>query len=422
ASPDVSLRAPAKGSDELAQLARGANTLLDRLQQEREQTRNEIERRTATLTELQAHLEFLLSTVPAVIFSFDLTRNWKPTFISQNIREITGRDAGYFLESPARWKQQIYPEDLEPVTAQIMAGMEKGGCDFEFRITHENGEYRWVRGAIRFAPDDHGQPVKSVGYVIDVSALKNREQELCEALKYQQELNRLKSQFVSLISHEFRLPLAIIQTSVDTVNLFGDRITPDQRKKQFAQIKRQVQMLSSLVDDILLAGRTGHMPVGATRATCNLKQLLEDLIAEARATAKDHDITLTIIGDPIPVWIDRKLISRAVRNLLANAIKFSPPMSHIAVSVHYMAKGIEISVSDEGIGIAPEDQKFLFEAFHRGKNVGDIPGVGLGLAIVKQAVDAHNGTISVKSEPSAGSVFTLHIPLAEAVEQGPQQL
>lgn len=115
-------------------------------------------------------------------------------------------------------------------------------------------------------------------------------------------------------------------------------------------------------------------------------------------------------GAPRSIWADENLLRQALSNLLSNAIKYSAQGGSISLSVNFSEHQVAFAVSDQGIGIPPEDRERLFDMFHRGRNVGNIAGTGLGLAIVKKAVDLHAGLIEVVSETAKGATFTIILP------------
>jgi PAS domain S-box-containing protein len=243
------------------------------------------------------------------------------------------------------------------------------------------------------------------------------------------ELDELKSEFVATVSHDLRSPLTYMRGYTTMLSTVGEL---SERQREYAEkILRGVTQMSALVDDLLDLGRI-EANVGLESEPCHLGAILAEAVdsKRARAAAKGVDLRLepaTRRGDvkaPI-VFGDAALLRQAIANLVDNAIKYTPAEGEVVVRLS-VAPGMEpggkrdlssafISVSDTGIGIAPENQVRLFEKFYRVKrrDVPDVPGTGLGLSIVKSIVERHGGRIWVDSELNRGSTFTISLPLAE---------
>lgn len=246
--------------------------------------------------------------------------------------------------------------------------------------------------------------------VRDVTERKMIEQELVRALEKEKELNELKSRFVSMISHEFRTPLAVILASSGILIQYNERLNEEQKKERLQQIQAKVHQLDTLLDTVLSIGRAESVGVDFHPEPVNLKALCESLVDEAQLTTSRHQIHFKCEDEGRAVLVDKKLIQQALVNLLTNAIKYSPGGGPIHFTLSCNHQEVSITVQDEGIGIPQEDQKRMFEMFHRAQNVGVISGTGLGLSIIKQAVEAHNGSISFESQVGAGTTFIIVFP------------
>jgi PAS domain S-box-containing protein len=250
----------------------------------------------------------------------------------------------------------------------------------------------------------------------DITERKQMEQELRAALEKEKELNELKSRFSSMVSHEFRTPLAVILSSTGLLERYSQRMSEEKKQEHLAQIQTQVQRLVGLLDDVLTLSRAETIDISVTAETLDLNALCEEVVAEIQQTTAKHQINLAVSGQPQTVSMDVKLIRQAITNLLTNAVKYSPGGGTVTVDLVYEQPNVRIRIQDEGIGIPEADQIRLFERFHRAQNVGSISGTGLGLAIVKRAVDAHGGHINVESEAGVGTAFTLRIPIQPGKE------
>lgn len=251
----------------------------------------------------------------------------------------------------------------------------------------------------------------SVFLSLDISERKRAEIEIQTALRKQQELNTLRTQFVSMISHEFRTPLTTILLSADMLSKYFDKLLPEERQKQINRIKETIQRMTSLLENVLTIGRIDSGKFSFSPKLCNLEELASNLVRNVEFNAGfSHKINLKVNGDCKEAYLDDNLISLAINNLLSNAIKYSPNSKNIDFTINCNSSEIEFIVTDYGIGIPDEEQKFLMQSFFRATNVGNISGYGLGLSIVKRALDAHQGKIEFKSKVGVGTTFIVRIP------------
>lgn len=247
--------------------------------------------------------------------------------------------------------------------------------------------------------------------------MRNRQQaeeNALQALAQEKEYSELKSRFVSMVSHEFRTPLTMIQSCADLLEYYD--LSKVEKRERLQQIREAVQHMAHLIDDVLLIGEaeTGRFQMKPT--LFEIVQFCRDLVVEIQLTlGSKHRIKFTSPDDQYQVRLDQKLLRHILYNLLSNAIKYSPKGSNIEVHLRCQAVQILLQVQDEGIGIPPEDQHRLFDTFHRAANATKIPGSGLGLAIVKRCVDLQGGHIAVQSEVGVGTLFT--VTLDQAVEK-----
>lgn len=245
----------------------------------------------------------------------------------------------------------------------------------------------------------------------DVTERKQREELLQADLEQEKQMSELKSRFMTLMTHEFRTPLAVILTSSDLLERYHERITDEKRGKHFTMIREQVQHLARVLDDILTLSRAETVGLELQTTQVNLKDICTRAMDEVQMQQKQHTIVFSAEGVCKSSLLDVQLIEQALTNLLSNAVKYSPPGSSIYFDLLCQEDQAVMRVRDSGIGIPESDQDHLFNAFFRAQNIDETPGLGLGLAIVKHAVTAHGGTISVESSIGVGTTFTVTLPL-----------
>lgn len=232
------------------------------------------------------------------------------------------------------------------------------------------------------------------------------------ALEQEKELSRLKSQFVTTVSHEFRTPLGVIMSSAENLHDYHDRLNEAQRGDHLRDIIDATRTMSGLMEEVLLLGRVESGKVTFRPAPLDLPALCERLVDEVHsATSRRCPIQLHIAPMERAARGDEGLLRHILVNLLTNAVKYSREGRAVELRVEPDEAFAVFTIRDHGVGIAREDLPHLFDAFHRGRNVGDTPGSGLGLVIVKRCVDLHGGTIQCASQLEEGSVFTVRLPL-----------
>jgi PAS domain S-box-containing protein len=229
----------------------------------------------------------------------------------------------------------------------------------------------------------------------------------------QRELQQMKTEVMSLATHELRTPLTAIQGMSEVLAQFD--VDPDRRREMHVAINEEAKRLARMIDEYLDITRleAGARPLRKT--PLRVDALVERVLLLLGPLASSHSIPLTREFDKdLPVVMaDPDLLAQAVTNVIANAIKYSPPSREIRVSVRTDRSDLLIEVADKGYGIAPEDVKRIFEKFYRVPRVesADEPGTGLGLAFVREIMDSHGGYVTVESEVGTGSTFTLRLPM-----------
>ncbi len=248
----------------------------------------------------------------------------------------------------------------------------------------------------------------------DITERKRVETDIRNSLEKEKELNELKSRFVTMASHEFRTPLATILSSSELLEYYSHKWSDDKKVKHQQRIQSSVKHMTNLLDDVLLIGKAEAGKLEFQPKLLDIIQFCRDLVEEVQVTTQTHTINFCIQGqlDKIDGLIDEKLLRHIITNLLTNAIKYSPQGKEVNFNLICDREQAVFLIQDGGIGISPEDRQKLFESFHRGKNVSNIPGTGLGLAIVKKSVDLHGGTITVQSQLEVGTTFTVTLPLS----------
>ena len=226
-----------------------------------------------------------------------------------------------------------------------------------------------------------------------------------------QELNALKSNFISMVSHEIRTPLALIQSSGEILGRYLERLSPEKRKRHLETIGNSVSRMVMLVEDVLMFSRAESGPMEFKPAPLDLPRFCHQLVDEViSATARRCPIRLTISNGTGLAGVDEMLMRHVLVNLLTNAVKFSRPGDEVLFETSATEGEVVFHVQDRGIGIPEADRAKIFEPFYRSRNVAHIPGTGLGLVIVKRCVERHGGTLEIESREEQGTRFTVRVP------------
>ncbi|NEO31425.1 MAG: response regulator [Symploca sp. SIO3C6] len=236
-------------------------------------------------------------------------------------------------------------------------------------------------------------------------------EEKSNTLATQQELNVLKSQLLSIIAHEYRTPLAVIQGSSEILRYYSKNLSPETAESYFERIQLSVERMNQLISDFLAFNQAEAGELPFEPSLFNVTALCRDLVEEQRLLlGSDYKLNFEYQSHSMVANLDEQLLHMIVSNLLTNAIKYSPCGGNILLSLWCEPEQIYLQVQDRGIGIPPAEQHKLFSAFFRASNVGSICGTGLGLSIVKKCVDLHRGQISFTSEVGVGTTFTVTLP------------
>ncbi|MCL4178395.1 MAG: PAS domain S-box protein [Verrucomicrobia bacterium] len=248
----------------------------------------------------------------------------------------------------------------------------------------------------------------------DITERKQAEAELLRALARERELSALKSSFVSMISHEFRTPLSIIMSSAEILDSYFDRLDPAERREQLLSIQKNSLRMARLMEEVLLLGQADAGKLEFKPAPLDLREFLGRLIDEIHAATQQR-CPIRLHHGPLPasVMADERLLRHVFTNLLSNAVKYSADESPVDLQVEPEGVDLVFRISDRGIGIPPQDLAWLFNSFHRGRNVGHRPGTGLGLVIVKRCVERHGGQVQLHSLEREGTTVVVRLPLLD---------
>jgi len=369
----------------------------------------DIERARAALRESQAHAASLFEQTAVGIVETDM--QGKLLRVNDRYCEILGRTRADLLGRDIR--TLIHPDDLEK-NQVLLANMRETGqsFDLENRYCRPDGSTCWVHktvSPVQLDGDASAQHILAV--VVDIEDRKKAEEEVREG-------SRRKDEFLAMLAHELRNPLAPISAAAELMGLVP---LDAARLKQTSQvIGRQVRHMTSLVDDLLDVSRVTRGLVNIQRETQDIQVVAANAIEQVRPLieARGHRLVLDMSMAPALVLGDQKRLVQILGNLLNNAAKYTPDGGIITLRTDVDARTVTLRVQDNGIGIAPDDRQRVFDLFAQAQRTPDRAqgGLGLGLALVKNLVELHGGTVHCHSDGSGkGSCFTVTLPRLQEV-------
>jgi two-component system sensor histidine kinase MtrB len=238
--------------------------------------------------------------------------------------------------------------------------------------------------------------------------------ELASTLARQQE-DQLT--FLAGVAHDLRNPLSALKMSAALVAP-GRDASPERVQKMLALVRRQVARLDRMVGDLLDSTRIEAGKLELQLEERDARELARAVVELYQATGASHELRLSLPDVPVPLFCDGTRIEQVLNNLVSNALKYSPAGSRVEVVVDRQGEEALLCVSDQGMGLSPEERRHLFTAFKRTSGARErAPGAGLGLSVARRIVEAHGGHIEVESQPGQGSVFRVRLPLARAAAQ-----
>ncbi len=310
----------------------------------------------------------------------------------------------------------FFPEDQSRIMHEFFPSvLEKGHGEIEVRFRHfKTGEARWMAYKVLTLPDGAGRPIAFATVSQDVTERKQLEDTLRSLAADLSEADRRKNEFLAMLAHELRTPLAPISNAARALRVGGR----DKEAVHAASemLERQVGQMARLVDDLLDMSRITRGRIELRKERIELAPIVNQAVEAVRPLYRsmNHELTITVPPHPVHLEADPARLAQVVGNLLNNACKFTDKGGHVRLTVEQEGAQAVVRVRDDGIGIAPEQLPRLFEMFaqvdtslERSRD-----GLGIGLTLVKTLVEMHGGTVGVQSDGlGRGSEFAVRLPI-----------
>ncbi|HEV8612697.1 MAG TPA: ATP-binding protein, partial [Gemmatimonadales bacterium] len=394
------LAVPIQSGDELEELARDLESMARRL--------GESEARYRAVSELTSD------------FAYAYTVRSDGTLAPEWTTEAFARITGFTIEEVAArggWRAFIHPDDRvigDRRRETIFAGHPAVN---EFRIITKAGESRVLRIHARPVWDEtEGRIVRIYGAGQDVTERRQAEEELIQAraeTSAAQRAESLKTDLISMVSHELRTPLTALQGFSEL--LLARQPAEAERQLWTRTINEESQRLAEIVDDLLQVSRIEAGAIEPHLEPIPVGVVIREVMTTFAAQPGQHHFEVNDSGEDVIALADHVRLHQILKNLISNAVKYSPEGGPIRISLAQQDQRAVVAVSDEGLGVPPDDLPKLFTRFHR-VNASDrtpVRGTGLGLYITRQLVELQGGTIEVESRLGEGSTFTFTLPLAD---------
>jgi PAS domain S-box-containing protein len=310
---------------------------------------------------------------------------------------------------------RIHPDDREHTRAAVDASVvDKKGYDVEYRVLAPDGRERWLRAKGRTYYDRDGAPTRFDGITIDISDTKRIQTELARS-------NQQKDDFLAMLAHELRNPLAPITAAADQLAIAPPE--PARIARMSEVLSRQARHMSAMLDDLLDVSRVTRGMVELSKTVIDCKQVVAAALEQVNPLieTRGHKVSTQITYEQARVVGDEKRLVQVLANLLNNAAKYTPARGAIELALRVDGGEVVVTVADNGAGIAADLLPHVFELFVQGARTPDRAqgGLGLGLPLIKSLVELHGGRVAANSGgPGAGSVFEVRLPRHQVADAG----
>lgn len=341
----------------------------------------------------------------------DLTKQemwWSPACYT-----ILGYRPGEFPALHSQWLKLIHPDDRDKILESSLPSSDKCYVElhknFDYRMMHKSGEYRWYchRAIVDF--DQDGNAIRMTGSIADIQDRKHSEVSANEGI-------RLRDNFLSMLSHELRNPMGAVMNAMTNLDSKIGEGQANKQSKEHDVIRRQTRQMARLLDDLLDIARFGRDKIEFRKQVVDLCGLVDSVIesVDYQLAAKKQVLETSICEGPLNIIGDPSRITQAQTNLIVNASKFSDHDQKISYSIGRDNNEAVITVTDQGAGIQPEQLESIFGLFVQSSDTirRSAGGMGVGLSLTQKIIHAHNGTVTAQSEGTGkGSTFQIRLPL-----------
>jgi len=367
--------------------------------------RRQVAHETERLRESEKRFRTMADNAPVIIWTVDVAGSCE--YVNATWQRLTGQSLEDALGRG--WLDPIHPDDrpgsAETFTAAV-AAIEP--FTLEYRLRLADGSYRWF---LNHGVPRRGEDGSYLGYIGSCTDITERKQ--AEAM--QAEADHRKDEFLAMLAHELRNPLAPMRMALHLIRARQESAATD---RHLRILERQTDNLARLVDDLLDVSRLTRGKIELRKERLDLRSVVPRALDATRGLieGRRHLISIDLPEEPVPVFADAVRLEQVLVNLLTNAAKYTEPGGHIAVRIERSGDRVELCVSDNGAGIAPHMLDRIFRIFEQADRTLDRAqgGLGIGLSIVRRLLELHDGTVEARSRGLGyGSRFIVRLPIAE---------
>jgi two-component system CheB/CheR fusion protein len=341
---------------------------------------------------------------------------------SEELEALYGLPPGGFGGSYEGWRRCVHPEDLPRAEEDVQRSLADGEFFSQWRTVWPDGGVRWLRAQGKVLFDEAGRPERMIGINMDVTGRKETEEALRLRTEELQEADRRKDEFLAMLAHELRNPLAPLHNTLELLALQGD--DPAAVAEAREVMERQVRQMVRLVDDLMDVSRITRGKITLRKAPVDLAAVVATAVDTSRPLieARGHILRVSLPERPIRIEADADRLAQVLANLLNNAAKYTEVDGRIDLTAEQGADGeILLRVRDNGTGISPEMLPRVFDLFAQADSTLDRAqgGLGIGLTLARRLVEMHGGTVEAASDGAGrGSDFVVRLPaLAEPMAE-----
>ncbi len=384
------------------------------LEKYRQHLEDLVEKRTREVEEANRKADSVVAASPDALIAID--DEGYILFVSQHYRNMYPKSAYMFtpgehiMQAFDTVTQEIGLDHNDPRYQEMHDwwSAPKGAKEFEMR------DGLWLRLLAKRMQGQAGIVISTTNitdYKRQQALLAQQSAELSMALEKEKHIVEQQKTFISMVSHEFRTPLTIIDGNAQIIQRRGASLTQEILEKRAGTIRSGVERLIQLIETILSSYALESGRLSVNLQACNIETIIREIIAEQQSISQYHTINIDLRRLPPQMNLDEKMIRHMLANLLSNAVKYAPGNPEIDV-ISFSENGkVVIEVQDHGVGIPENELPKIFSKYFRASTSGGIPGSGLGLSLVKQFVELHNGTVDLRSKLGVGTVITVSLPI-----------
>ena len=350
-----------------------------------------------------AKFRAITNAMPQMVWSTH--PNGYAEYYNEQWYEFTGASVG--ATDGEQWQNVLHPDDQQRTAQAWRHSLQTGEkYEIEYRLRHSSGEYRWSLARALPVKDEAGEIIRWIGTCTDIHEQKRTQEKL-------QEADRRKDEFLAMLAHELRNPLAPISAAADLLRLA--KLDEGRLEAVSNVISRQASHMTGLIEDLLDVSRVTRGLVSLDKSPIDIKGIVAEAVEQVLplVEARSHHLDTHIPAVSAIVSGDKKRLVQILANVLGNAAKYTPNGGQIALAMKVTDDKVILTVRDNGIGMSRDLVASAFELFRQGERTPDRSqgGLGIGLALVKSLVQLHGGTIEAYSNgPGSGSEFTVTLP------------